>query len=402
MPTSEVRSPGRAIGRRAFLAGVVATAVAAGCSGGDGDDAAPADDRGRARHRGRGGRPAAGAAQPARRAVPPGRGVGRPSPRRRHPLDPARQRSARRRRRPARPAAAGAVGGGDRATTFDDIVASGDAVAEPALGPLGARRRLGPRARHLVPLPLLGRDVDQPGGAHPHRPAAAPRSTACGSPSPRARIPGGLLAGPHAPGGRGRRPRGVPRRLHLRERAEPGRGPPAADARRRSTWPATAAGTASTRPTRPCRPRTPRAPWVCTWDDHEVANNYAGDVPGGRDWAGRDVFPARRAAAYQAWYEHMPLRLHPPDGGLTVYRTVAWGGLARFHVLDGRQYRSDQPCATSDVGWPAPRWATTPAPCSGPSRSVAGRRSDTARTGTCSPSRRRVPDHGAAGGRPRG
>ena len=46
MPTSEVPVPGRAIGRRAFLAGVVATAVAAGCSGGDGDDAAPGTTEG--------------------------------------------------------------------------------------------------------------------------------------------------------------------------------------------------------------------------------------------------------------------------------------------------------------------------------------------------------------------
>jgi alkaline phosphatase D len=94
------------------------------------------------------------------------------------------------------------------------------------------------------------------------------------------------------------------------------------------------------------------APWVCTWDDNEVEGNYAGDVPGGRTDGDRDRFLERRAAAYQAWYEHMPVRVEPPAGpDMRIHRTVAWGDLARFVVLDGRQYRSDQACdVPSDVG----------------------------------------------------
>jgi alkaline phosphatase D len=92
------------------------------------------------------------------------------------------------------------------------------------------------------------------------------------------------------------------------------------------------------------------APWVCTWDDHEVEANYAGDVPGGLDDTAD--FLERRAAAYQAWWEHMPVRLEPPAGPeMTIHRTVTWGELARFVVLDGRQYRSDQACdRPADVG----------------------------------------------------
>ncbi len=99
-----------------------------------------------------------------------------------------------------------------------------------------------------------------------------------------------------------------------------------------------------------------RAPWVCTWDDHEVESNYAADVPGMASAVGPDGFAARRAAAYQAYYEHMPVRVEPPDGpGVTLYRTIGWGDLARFYVLDGRQYRSDQACgARSDVGLTCP------------------------------------------------
>jgi alkaline phosphatase D len=91
-------------------------------------------------------------------------------------------------------------------------------------------------------------------------------------------------------------------------------------------------------------------PWVVTWDDHEVENNYAGLLP--QDPAEAAEFPARRAAAYQAWWEHQPVRLPPPTGpDLRIYRSVTWGRLARFHVLDTRQYRVDQPCGVpADFG----------------------------------------------------
>jgi alkaline phosphatase D len=84
-------------------------------------------------------------------------------------------------------------------------------------------------------------------------------------------------------------------------------------------------------------------PWVCTWDDHEVENNYAGAGDGGE--ADGAQAARRRAAAYQAYYEHMPVRIPPPDGGaVRLYRTIGWGDLARIYVLDGRQYRADQAC----------------------------------------------------------
>lgn len=96
-----------------------------------------------------------------------------------------------------------------------------------------------------------------------------------------------------------------------------------------------------------------RFPWVCTWDDHEVEDNYADDVADGAepdDDEARDEFRQRRAAAYQVFYEHTPLRLDPPDGAdYPIYREVGWGTLARFFMLDGRQYRSDQACGDTVV-----------------------------------------------------
>jgi alkaline phosphatase D len=87
-------------------------------------------------------------------------------------------------------------------------------------------------------------------------------------------------------------------------------------------------------------------PWVVTWDDHEVDNNYADQTPENRTGANAttESFLARRAAAYQAYYEHLPLRRSSvPDGpDMRLYRRVNYGSLARFNVMDTRQYRSNQ------------------------------------------------------------
>src|SRR4051812_5065653 len=95
-------------------------------------------------------------------------------------------------------------------------------------------------------------------------------------------------------------------------------------------------------------------PWIVTWDDHEVNNDYAGEFPA--DGETREVFLERRANAYQAYYEHMPLRLTslPKGSQLQLYRGVSFGSLAQFSVLDTRQYRTDQPCG-----------GRTTAPCEG-------------------------------------
>jgi len=90
------------------------------------------------------------------------------------------------------------------------------------------------------------------------------------------------------------------------------------------------------------------APWAMTWDDHEVDNDYAG--PHSQDGDPIPVFLARRAAAYQAYYEHMPLRAaaRPAGPDMRLYTRHDFGDLVRFSVLDGRQYRSDHPCAPPD------------------------------------------------------
>ena len=99
-------------------------------------------------------------------------------------------------------------------------------------------------------------------------------------------------------------------------------------------------------------------PWVVTWDDHEVENNYAG-ANSAQVNTPRDAFLVRRAAAYQAYYEHQPLRKAsiPKGPDMLLYRTISAGQLARFHVLDTRQYRSDQSC-NDGINKPAcPEWS---------------------------------------------
>ena len=105
-----------------------------------------------------------------------------------------------------------------------------------------------------------------------------------------------------------------------------------------------------------------RAPWILTMDDHEVANNVIGDfgkngVAEG-DPAAIAAYRARRADAFQVWYEHLPVRLPAPSSAdYVLNRVVEHSDLLRFYVLDGRQYRSLYPEGRSAGGDIAARYA---------------------------------------------
>jgi alkaline phosphatase D len=83
-------------------------------------------------------------------------------------------------------------------------------------------------------------------------------------------------------------------------------------------------------------------PFLMTWDDHEFKDNYA-DLDLEPDQP-LETVAERRAAAYLAYWEHAPLpRSRKPVGkDMPLYRRLHWGALATFHVLDTRQYRSNQ------------------------------------------------------------
>ncbi|MGW0809420.1 alkaline phosphatase D family protein [Nonomuraea sp. NPDC002799] len=88
------------------------------------------------------------------------------------------------------------------------------------------------------------------------------------------------------------------------------------------------------------------APWVVTWDDHEVLDDYRGRGDGS------EAFRRRRAAAYQAYYEHQPLRVAPREGNLQMHRRRTYGMVADFMVLDVRQHRT----ATAMLGAAQEQW----------------------------------------------
>jgi len=93
-------------------------------------------------------------------------------------------------------------------------------------------------------------------------------------------------------------------------------------------------------------------PWVVTIDDHDVDDSWAADVPKENSpTPTREEWLARRAAAFQAFYEHQPVRLvsKPSGPDMQLYRRFAYGDLAEFSVLDTRQFRSDQACGDGRV-----------------------------------------------------
>jgi alkaline phosphatase D len=75
------------------------------------------------------------------------------------------------------------------------------------------------------------------------------------------------------------------------------------------------------------------APWLAVFDDHELRNNWWG--------VSSDVSAARKQASFQAFWENMPLpkAMKPVNSAIPLYRRVSWGNLARFHMMDTRQYR---------------------------------------------------------------
>ena len=86
-------------------------------------------------------------------------------------------------------------------------------------------------------------------------------------------------------------------------------------------------------------------PWLTVFDDHEVADHYAGDV--GHYDGGEPKSRDRRLAAYQAWYEHTPIRIDPEPTSfddLSVHRSAQFGALATLFAIETRQHADPPPC----------------------------------------------------------
>ena len=129
-------------------------------------------------------------------------------------------------------------------------------------------------------------------------------------------------------------------------------------------------------------------PWLITWDDHEVQNDYAGVQAGNSGFADPSSaanFLVRRAGAYQAWYEHMPVRASVLTQGLAglatgaemrIYNRLQYGQLASLYLLDGRQYKDPQVCNIRDASGSSKVKSATCAQWRDPRRSLLGRQQE--------------------------
>ncbi|WP_026875583.1 alkaline phosphatase D family protein [Jiangella gansuensis] len=86
--------------------------------------------------------------------------------------------------------------------------------------------------------------------------------------------------------------------------------------------------------------------WITTFDDHEVEDGWMADASKPDTEPDQDpaVFRQRKAAAFQAMYENLPLRHNQMPAGpdIRVHRRIPYGDLADFTMLDTRQYRSER------------------------------------------------------------
>jgi alkaline phosphatase D len=98
-------------------------------------------------------------------------------------------------------------------------------------------------------------------------------------------------------------------------------------------------------------------PFVTTYDDHEVENNWVSLISqrdGGRRFpvaTPPEAFALRAAAAFQAWWEHTPVRraARPRGTEIAAHRRLRFGRTLDLHVLDTRRFRDDQPCGDGVV-----------------------------------------------------
>ena len=90
-------------------------------------------------------------------------------------------------------------------------------------------------------------------------------------------------------------------------------------------------------------------PFIAVWDDHELTNDaWLNGAANHNPSEGEGDWPARRAAAYRAYMEWMPIREAGGPDDVRLYRQIRFGSLADLLMLDTRGLR-DQQVAPDDV-----------------------------------------------------
>ncbi|WP_373862831.1 alkaline phosphatase D family protein [Nocardia amamiensis] len=90
-------------------------------------------------------------------------------------------------------------------------------------------------------------------------------------------------------------------------------------------------------------------PFVCTWDDHESADNSWSGGANNHDPGTEGSWADRRVASMQAYVEWMPVRAAGSGAQVRIYRRLRFGTLAELAMLDLRSYRDQE--AKPGAGW---------------------------------------------------
>ena len=203
-----------------------------------------------------------------------------------------------------------------------------------------------PPAGDAVLVPLQVGTDDEPGRPHTHRARRSTRRRRCGSRSCRARTTRtASSARTRTCGAAGPRPRRPSSATTSTRARAPGRAV-------RDHCPQAELFSLADYRTRHAQYKTDPElqaahaafPWLMTWDDHEFKDNYADldlDVDPEIRWRrSRSAAPPRTSPTGST---RRCSRARKPVGkDMPLYRRAQWGSLATFHVLDTRQYRSDQ------------------------------------------------------------
>jgi alkaline phosphatase D len=83
-------------------------------------------------------------------------------------------------------------------------------------------------------------------------------------------------------------------------------------------------------------------PWLCIWDDHEVAGDCWQDGAKSHDPAQDGPWALRKAAAMQAYHEWMPIRTVDPNNLAHGFRAAYFGDLVDIIVWETRVFGRDQ------------------------------------------------------------
>ena len=278
----------------------------------------------------------------------------------------------------------------DRRRVPATIVPRGDAVAEPRSATRSTSTSTGLEPGRWYYYRFIVGDQVSPVGRTRTAPAAGPRRRPPAVPVRQLpELAVGLLASVGPRPGRRARPRALPRRLHLRGRHQRQRRAP--PQQRRGPRPSTPTGTAtgSTRATRRCRAPTPPARGSSPGTTTRSRTTTPASSP--QDPAEVPDFAARRAAAYQAWWEHSrSASRRPPAPDLPIYRSLRLGARSPGSTCSTpASTATHQACGGEHSGPPAPSAPTRAAPCSAPTRRRGSARASPRRRrpGTCSPTR---------------